>query len=120
VLPARAPIGRLEDAIADRQVRPVKSLAGADIDDVGMRRRHRHIAHRTGGRIVEDRVPGATEVVRLPDAAVVHADVEDVGLRRDPNATDRTAGAEGSDRAVPQLLVQSRVHRGLLGRRAEK
>ena len=58
----------------------MEPFAAAHVDHVRIRRRHRHRADGAGGLVVEDGIPGAAVVVRLPDAAVVDADVEDVGL----------------------------------------
>ena len=78
VLPRPPAVGRFVDAVADREVRPLQSLAAADVDDVRVRRRDRERADRLRRLLVEDRRPGAAGVVGLPDAAVVDADVEEV------------------------------------------
>ena len=36
VLPGLTPVGRLEHAVSDSEVRPVEAFAGADVDHVGM------------------------------------------------------------------------------------
>ena len=38
MLPSVAAVGRFEDAVADAEVGPVQSFAGADVEDVRMRR----------------------------------------------------------------------------------
>ena len=80
VRPRRAGVGRLVDAVADREVRARQPFAAADVEDVGIRRRNRHPANRSGRLVVEDRLPGAAGVVGLPDAAVHHAYIEGEGL----------------------------------------
>src|SRR5882672_11308979 len=71
--PRRAGIRRFVDAVADREVRPRQSLAAADINNVGIARRDRHPANRSGRLVVEDRLPCAARVGGFPDAAVAHA-----------------------------------------------
>src|SRR6185436_17644268 len=93
----------------DAEIRTMKALAAADVDDVGARRRDRDVADRTGGRTVEDRTPGAAVVVRLPHAAVVDADIEDAGLRRHADAADGAARTEWSDEAVTHLLIKGGI-----------
>ncbi len=107
--PGFAAVGRLEDAVADAEIRPVEAFAGADVDHLGMRRRDRQIADRAGRRVVEDRPPGAAVVVGLPDAAVVDADEEDVRLRRDADAADRAAGPKRADQSILEALIGGRI-----------
>ena len=71
--PRLAGVGRLVDAVAGREVRPMEPFAAADVDDVGVRWRDRDGADRPGRLVVEDRLPGAAGVGRLPDAAVDRA-----------------------------------------------
>ena len=85
-----------------------------DVDDVRVRRRDGDRADRAGRLIVEQRHPVGAVVGRSPDAAVVEAGVEDVGLAR--NAGQR-AGASGARRAdvAPAHLAEREVLGG--GRR---
>ena len=114
VRPGAAAVGRLEDAVADAEVGTVQAFAASDVEDVGMRRRDGDVADRSGGRLVEDRLPGAAVVVGLPDAAVVHAHEEHARLGGDAHGADRSAGAERTDQAIAQALVERRVD-GLAG-----
>ena len=115
VLPGPAAVGRLEDAVADAEVRPVQALAAADIQHVGMRRGDRDVAHRARRRLIEDGCPGAAVVVGLPDAAVVDAHEEDAGLGRNPDRADRAAGPVRANHPVAQVLIERRAEgRGFL------
>ena len=80
--PGLAAVGGLVDAVADGEVGADDAGAGADVDDVGIGRRHGDRADRAGACLVEDRFPIGTVVGRAPDAAVVEADVEHVRLAR--------------------------------------
>ena len=112
VRPRLAGVGGLVDAVAGRQVGPLLRLAGADVDDVGIRGRHRQRADRAGGLLVEDRQPGAAGVGGLPHAAVDDADVEGVRLAR--HAVERlgAAGAVRADVAPLHFAKQSRIEAG--------
>ena len=58
----------------------MQSFAATDVHDIGIRRCDGNRADRTRRLAVEDRIPGAAEVVGLPHAAVHRADVENIGL----------------------------------------
>ena len=93
--PGLAGVGRFVDAVADGEVRARQPFAAADVDDVRIGRRDGDPADRSGRLVVEDRLPGAAGVGRLPDAAVDHADVEGVRLAahgpRPPSSARRGA-----------------------------
>jgi hypothetical protein len=97
VLPAASGVGRFVDAVADRQVGPLEAFAAADVDDVRIGRRDGNRADRLRRLIVEQRRPGVAVVGRLPDAAVVDADIEDVRLLGDAGGAHRAAAAERAD-----------------------
>src|SRR5262249_12612465 len=96
VLPRLAAVGRFVDAVAGGQVGPLQALAAADVEDVGVGGGDGQGADGAGGLVVEDRHPGAAGVGRLPDAAVVDADVEQV---RPAGHAGRADGAPGAERA---------------------
>ena len=96
VRPRLAGVGGLVHAVAGGQVGPLLRLAGADVDHVGIGRRHGQRANRAGRRRIEDRQPRAPGVGGLPDAAVDDADVE--GVRLAGHAVERL-GAAGAMRA---------------------
>src|SRR5207253_2661611 len=69
VRPGFARVGGLVDAVAPGRALPVVRLAGAHVDDVGIRWRNGDIADRAGRLIVEDGLPGRAAVGRLEDPA---------------------------------------------------
>src|SRR6185295_3268911 len=107
--PGSSTVHRLEDAVADTEIRTMETLATADINDVRIRRRDGDIAHRSGWRAVEDRMPGPAVVIRLPHAAVVDAHIEHASLRWHAHATDGAARAERSNETVAQLLIEGGI-----------
>ena len=50
-----------------------------------------------GRLIVEDRLPGPADIVRLPNAAVVSGDVEHIGLGSDARGGDGAPAAKRPD-----------------------
>src|SRR5205814_6156212 len=105
MLPCPSGVGRFVDPVADGQVRPLQPLAARHVYDVGVRGRDRDGADRLRGLIVEDRAPCQTVVGRLPDTAVVHADIKDVWLLRDAGSAYGPAAAEWPDVAPAQCGV---------------
>ena len=75
----------------------------------GIGRRHGDGADGAGGLVVEQRNPGGTEVGGAPDAAVIEADVEDVGLAGYAGEGARAAGARRSDGAPVHLGIKFAV-----------
>ncbi len=57
------------------------------------------------GSLIEDGIPGAAVVVRLPDAAVHLADVENIGLAGYTGGGASAATAKRADHAPVQFLV---------------
>ena len=116
VLSTSSGVGGLVDAVADREIGADDAGAGADVDDVRVRRRDGDRADRAGRLVVEQRHPVGAVVGRAPDAAVVEADVEDVRLAGDAG---QRAGASGARRAdvAPAHLAEREVLGGG-GRRA--
>ena len=101
-------VGGLVDAVAVGEIGPLQALAAADVDDVRVGRRDGEGADGAGRLVVEDRLPGAAVVGGLPDAAVVDADVEDVGLAGHAGGADGAAAAERADHAPAQAGVERR------------
>src|SRR5207244_5424327 len=106
--PGLAAIGGLVHAVADGEVWPLQPLAAADVGGVGVGRRDGESADGAGGLIVEDGFPTAAIVIGLPHTAIVHADVEDVGLCRDAGRAHRPSAAIRSDVAPAQACVVGR------------
>ena len=86
VPPGLAGVGGFVDAVAHGEIGALKAFAAADVDDVRIGRGDGDGADGAGGLAVEDGMPGAAEIVGLPDAAVVDADVEDIRLTGDTGA----------------------------------
>ena len=109
--PGLAGVGRLVHAVARREIGTDDSRAAADIDNVGIGRRYRDGADRAGGLLVEQRHPGRAEVGRSPDAAVIEADVEYVGLAGHARERPRPPCPGRPDGAPVHLGVKSPVNR---------
>jgi hypothetical protein len=98
-----------------RRLATHRILAGADIDDVRIRFRHRDGAdrpvHARATRSIGDHAPRVSRILRLPHATARIADVVRIGLRRHAGHRIRPAATEGSD--VPPL--HGREERGVVG-----
>ena len=60
--------------------------------------------------VVEDGIPGAAEVGRLPDSAVVGRHVEDIWMAGNAGDGDGAASAEGADHAPAQFLKHGGIN----------
>jgi len=99
VRPGLARIGRFVNTITDRKIRPMQPLTAADINYVWIRRRYRNRADRARGLVVKDRLPRATVVVGLPNAAIAHSDIKHIrlaGHSGDSACASTTVGADGA------------------------
>src|SRR5437868_3051787 len=105
--PALAAICGFVDAIARREVGPPQSFAAAYINDIWIGGRKGQRADRARRLPVEDWIPRASEVVSLPNAAVVRRHEEDVRLIGNSGDGDRASSTERSKAAPAQ-----RVRRG--------
>src|SRR5262249_50099241 len=104
------------NAVTDGEVWTRQPFTATNVQNIGIRRRHGDPADRPGRLIVEDRLPRAAGVGRLPDAAVNHPDVKGVRLARVPGSSFRPTRAERTDVAPLQIGEQHRIHlRRLLG-----
>ena len=100
VYPGLAPVIRFEHSVADGEIGTMQALTRSDIDDVGVGWRYGQISDGACRGVVEDWMPGAAEVIGLPDTAVVDANEEDVRLGWDTDRAHGAASAEGSDESV--------------------
>ena len=116
VRPIRTGVGGLVHAVAVGDLRPHVRLAGPDINDAGIRRRHRDSADRRHRLRVEDRKPGAARVGRLPDAAPDGSEIEDVDLSWHSGDAVHAPAAERPDQPPAQSGVQRRIDAPLLRR----
>ena len=106
------------EAIADGQIRPLQSLAAANVDDVRIGKRYRNAADRTSRLIVENRSPGAAVIGGLPHAAVYLRDVENVRLRRHPRDGARAPTTIRADAAPVKRAEQAGIELLRDGRQA--
>ena len=104
--PGLSAIGRLVDAITRREIGPLQPLAGPDIDYIGVGGGDRQIADRAGRLVIKERSPGPTRVGRLPDAAIVDPNEEDIRLGWNADRADCSSGPEWADIAPAQLLPE--------------
>ena len=111
ILEGLAGVGGLVDAGAERRALAVVGLAGADVEDVGIRLRQGEVADRRHRLLVEERRPGRAVVDGLPQAA---GRVGDVDHRRvgfiDGDVVDASAHHRRADRA-PDEALEHRVVR---------
>src|SRR5438046_1115106 len=83
----------------------MQTLATADINDVGVGGSHGDGADRLRRLAIEDGVPSAAVVIRLPDAAIYLADIKHIGLSRDAAGGARAPAAKRANHAPLQVLV---------------
>src|SRR6266852_648263 len=109
MLPGAARVGRLVDAVAYGEIGPAQAFAAADVYCVGIRGRDCQGTNRTCRLIVENWIPGAAEVRRLPNSPIVRRHVEDVRLARNTRNRHGAAAAKRADHAPMKFLVHRRV-----------
>src|SRR5689334_10333724 len=84
----------------------MQAFAAADVDDIRIRFGDSDIADGAGRLLIEDRLPRVAIIVGLPDAAVVDADIENIGLARNADGADSTASTERADTAPAHALIE--------------
>src|SRR5205823_5556406 len=109
VRPRLPAVGRLVHAVALGDVGAHVGLAAADVNHLRIRRRHGQRADRADRLPVEDRLPRAAGVDRLPHPAVHAAEVEMLRLARHARDREDAAGAKRPDEAPAQLLEMGRI-----------
>lgn len=92
----------------------MQTFTTSDINNVRVRRRDSNRTDGACGLLVKDRLPGATVVIRLPDAAVAYADIEDARLAR---YAGNGAGTSATERADPSPVEGGEKGGGELGKR---
>ncbi len=102
----RAAVHRLEHAEAGGNVVARLRLAGADIDDIGIRRRHRDRADRGRRPVLEQGLPSAAGVIASPNAAAGGAEIERVGLGHNTFHCGRPARAEWAQLTPVKIAVE--------------
>jgi hypothetical protein len=88
--PGLSAVGRFVDPVTHGEVRPLEAFSAPHVEGVRVGRRHRKRSDRARGLSIENGLPGAASVGRLPDAAVVDADVEEIRPARDSGRPDRS------------------------------
>src|SRR5258706_1225738 len=96
---------RFVDSVAHRKIGAMEAFAAGDINDIGIRGSDGDGADRLGGFVVEDRVPGAAVIVRLPHAAVDLANVANIRLAGDAGGGTGATPAKGADHAPMEILI---------------
>src|SRR5713226_6804577 len=123
MLPGVARVGRFVDSVAYGKIGTTQAFSTANVDYVWAQGSN---GERSDGTcrlivfwlVIEDRIPGAAEVRRLPNPAVIRRHVEDIRLARDALNRDGAAAAKRADQSPVKLLVQRRVIR--LGGKGER
>src|SRR6266498_2946705 len=83
----------------------MQPLTTRHIHNVRVRWRDGDGADRLRGFVIEDRIPRASIVVRLPDAAVHLSDIKDVWLAWNSRRSARPATAKRPNHSPAQFLV---------------
>src|SRR5215472_14546848 len=104
--PGLAAIRRFVDSIPYGKVGTLQSFSTGHVNDLRTRRRDGDGANRSSVDLVEDRLPSAAKIIRLPDASVDGADIEDVRLLGNTCRRPRAAPAKWPDQAPAHLPVE--------------
>src|ERR1700688_3472629 len=104
--PCFARVSRLIDSITHRQIGALQAFATGDVNNVGIGSWDRDRSDRLRRLAVEDRVPGASVVIRSPNAAIGCADIKDARLARNTGYRARPAAAEWPDHAPMHFLIE--------------
>src|SRR5215813_1428972 len=78
--PCLSGVRRFVDAVADGEIGSVQPLSATDVNDIWIGCRHRDRANGLCRLLIENRIPSAPIVVRLPHATVHLRHIEDIGL----------------------------------------
>ena len=114
--PGPSAVGAAVDAVADGDVAPRAGGAGPDVDDVGIGWRHRHRADGADREVVIGKVrPRDSGVDGLPHPATGRAQVEHVGLVRDPGDRRHSPAARGPHHPEVNVLENLGGHPESLG-----
>src|SRR5467141_3079378 len=104
--PGFSGIGGFVYAIAGREIGALQSFATAHVNNVRIGRSNSQCANGAAGLVVENRIPGVSEIGGLPDAAVDGGHVENVELVRDPGNGHGAAAAERADAAPAHFGIE--------------
>src|SRR5207302_232874 len=104
VVPGLAGVGGFIYSVADGEIGSMQPFTTADVDDVGVARRHGDRADGLRRLIVENWIPCAPGVVALPHAAVDFRDIENHWRAGDARDGARAAAAKWADHAPAHFL----------------
>jgi hypothetical protein len=111
MLPRAPGVGGLVHPVADGEIGPDDARSRPHVDDVGVRRRDGDGADRTGRLVVEQRDPVGAVVGGSPDAPIVEAGVERIGLTGNASQRTRASGTGWTD-VAPAHLSERELLRG--------
>ena len=97
VCPCFAGVRGFVNTVARRKVRALQSFPAADIDHIRIRRRNGDGADRPRRLVIENRVPRATVIVRLPHSAVHLPHVKHAGLAGHAGGSAGASAAKWAD-----------------------
>src|SRR6266850_3199665 len=106
MLPSLAAVGGLVNSVSGREIGPAQSFSAAHINNFGIGWRNRQRANRACGLPVENRQPSLALVGGFPNAAVVYAYVEDVGLAGNAANGNRAPAAKRPNHPPAHLRVE--------------
>src|SRR6267378_4537490 len=101
---------RTIDAVAERDISTDTSLAGSNIEDVGIGIRDSHAADRRGALLVEERIPRDAAVRGFPNATGHGAKVIGIRLAGDAGDGQDASPAKGTDQAPFHAGVRFRIN----------
>src|SRR5690349_10986686 len=116
--PGLSRVGGFVNAVAYGQIGTLQSFATADIDDVWIGWRYRNAPDRAGRLIVENRIPRAAIVIRLPNSTVHLRHIENTRLRRNARQCTHATSTAWADAAPVKRAKEFRIellrnrHRG--------
>src|SRR5580658_1828154 len=99
MFPALSTVCRSVHTVAGGKVWALNAFTAPNVDGFGVRRRDCDCSDGSGRLVVENGDPGAAEVIRFPDAAIVDAHIERSGLRRYPRRPNGSSATEGANHA---------------------
>ncbi len=105
VCPCFAGVRGFVDSVADRKIGPMQTLAAGDVDNIRIRRSDGNRADRLRRFVIEDGIPGAAVIVRLPHSAVHLSHVKHVGLAGHAGGSAGASAAKGPIIAPVQFLI---------------
>src|SRR5271169_584985 len=115
--PGAARVRRLVDTVAYRKIGPAQTFTAADVNRIRIRWRDRQRSDGSCRLVIEDGIPGAAEVRRLPDSAVVRRHVEDIRLAGNTGDRHGASATKRANHAPVKFLIHRRVI--LLGKKRE-